>query len=225
MLEIEDLEKILDSIIEGTKERTREKEKKLIQFFEKNKDRLISDLSLINLFIIHRLDNILSEVFDDEIATILINYNFFQYNINFFIEAVEGSCCVADKTRYILRQYVKSRLEDKPFRITKRKEGEFWKTGLWIEDYSPKWKKLIEAMRDFLYGHPNSYLNFINSSPVATNIIKIKGLKGQYYTLRVQYRKRPTKELEKEIIGLEQKIELLLREIQNSPEYCCICYK
>ena len=157
--QIESLKKVLNTLIENGRKETREREKELIQYFSQNRDELIRNLNLIDLFIVHRLQRILTEVFNDDlIATILVFYNFFETHLGHFINQAEGSCCMIDKVRYILRQFIKSRLENKTFWITKRKKDEFWKTDLWTEDESFKWEELIKALNSLLYGNPEPYM-------------------------------------------------------------------
>jgi len=208
MLKPEDIKNVLDALIEGFKKENREKEQKLIQYFLQNRDELIKDLGYIHLFVIFRLKNILSEALNEEVADILVHYNFFQHHIRYFINAVEGSCCEADKTRHILRRYIRSRLENRPFRITKG--NDFWMTGLWVEEHSHKWEEYIEALRHLLHGRPELYLDFINSSSVASTLVEIQKKEKQFYALS---------ENSEEKIKIAEEINSLVEKIKNSPEY------
>ena len=161
---IEDLKKVLNTIVENGRKETLEEDSELIRFFKQNKDGFVNKTELIYLFVVFRLKKILTEAFGDgNVADILMNYNFFQHHIEYFISAAEGSRCVTDKAKHILRTYIRSRLKNKPFRITKGKKGDFWKTGLWTGEQSHKWTELIEALCRLLHGDPDGYLDFIES--------------------------------------------------------------
>lgn len=89
-----------------------------------------------------------------KLTDLVMNYGFFDNNLSELIKKKEGSACSVDKSRWLIRRWVKWMLKDEMPDMT-IEEKCYWKPHFGTGE---QWIDYIEGLSSLLYGKPEKYI-------------------------------------------------------------------
>ncbi len=122
----------------------------------------IENIDHYNLFIAHELEYAMESALaknypgckKHNIAFLFINHTFVQCNIERVISKYEGSCCICDKSHWLMRAMAQYFVDGKEFDMTIGEKC-FWKPHFGT---AGDWQALVDGLIDLYYGNPAGYL-------------------------------------------------------------------
>lgn len=98
-----------------------------------------------------------------ELKTLVMDYDFFKHNFEYWINIREGWACCADKSSYVLRQLINFLINDVEIKHDYENEKAFWipKTIFKTHD---EILGFFNALTSFRFGNPNLYLKYIQTN-------------------------------------------------------------
>jgi hypothetical protein len=127
----------------------------------------LKDMEDYDAWINYKLSNILERVIDGinsdiedadklyKLYPLYKNYQFIDNNLLYFIKGIEGSCCSADKTRWLIQSYREYILTGAIPNMT-IEERCYWKPKFGTGE---QWMELCEGIVGLLYGEPKKYFD------------------------------------------------------------------
>ena len=107
---------------------------------------------------------------------VFINYRFLEHNIRELCTLREGSCCCADKSRYILKMYLKYCIDGKIPEFNPNIEN------YWIPNFGDNqiWIEYCDSLYNLHYGYTKEYFKVYNSL-IQCEIRKFKHILHRWY--------------------------------------------
>lgn len=112
----------------------------------------------------------------DKADFIFINYRFLECNIRELCTLREGPCCCADKSRYILKMYLKYSIDGEIPEFNENVE-EYWMPNFGDNEM---WMKYCDSLYKFYYGYTEEYFK-VYKSLVQCEVRKFKHILHRWH--------------------------------------------
>jgi len=149
---------VMDSLIDGFEKDFADN--KEYDFLRTWLDKPIDDFESYNVLNIFPIEQVIESKlikFGNKryaLADMLMDYNFYESNLKFFINKRESFTFESDKTRWLIRSYIKY-LETGDLPDMTVDEKCYWKPSFWS---AIEWFDFIEALQQLKSGRPEKYL-------------------------------------------------------------------
>jgi hypothetical protein len=163
MIKEQHLSQIFSALLDGFEKEAIEKNPAFFEYLTNINTTLMDDLSTIEAMLIYPLKQLievsLKGKYGDDITSstldIVLHWSFYENHLEKLIDKFEGYGCVADKSRSLLRKYLKGKLEGiEPDFSEGRKE--YWEPKFGSIE---QWMSYIEALMFLRYGKVENYLS------------------------------------------------------------------
>jgi hypothetical protein len=162
MINEQHLSQIFSALLDGFNQKAIDENPAFFEYLTNIDTIHMDNLSLIEGTLIYPLEQLIEEALEnkygDDIASnvcyIILHWSFYESHLEKLIDKFEGFGCVIDKSRSLLRKYLKSKLEGIEPNFSEDRE-QYWEPKFGSIE---QWMSYIETLMSLRYGKVERYL-------------------------------------------------------------------